>query len=298
MIAEGGAWHPDFAADQSLEVVGLVRDGKLTEAGDRYHIARLVAHDDEATVVVLSVLLRQNVLVNTFCAGLWPYQRVPISGAISLVKRIRGDADDNWATFWLDLMNLARLIVYDKPEPYVRVLYNPNELALQKDEAEREGVRGHVINPNTPYGNLLALKEMIGGARQSIRWYEQHMPAKVLNVLYREIDGQKVTSIQLLSGTANIDLGTKDEFKRFRQEMAAERQVEVRWRLLTKDDARVHHGRFFITEGYARNLPPLNSILEGSLDEILPSEITKEQFDELWDLGSDLDHYSPPHKQK
>lgn len=193
-------------------------------------------------------------------------------------------------------MDLARLIVYEKPDPYVRVLYNPNELALQKDEAEREGARGHVINPNTPYGNLLALKEMIGGARQSIRWYEQHMPAKVLDVLYREIDGQKVASIQLLSGTANIDFGTKDEFKRFRQEMAAERQVEVRWRLLTKEYARVHHGRFFITHGYARNLPPLNSILEGSLDEILPSEITKEQFDEWWDLGSDLDHYSIPTK--
>lgn len=57
MVAEGGAWHPDFASDQALEVVGLVRDGKLTEAGDRYYMARLVAHDDEATGVVLSALL-------------------------------------------------------------------------------------------------------------------------------------------------------------------------------------------------------------------------------------------------
>ena len=108
---------------------------------------------------------------------------------------------------------------------------------------------------------------------------------KVIEVLYREIDGHKVASIKLLSGPANIDIATKDEFKRFRVEMASERQVAVQWRVLTKEQARLHHGRFFITEAFSRNLPPLNSILEGGIDEILPSEISKEQFDEWWELG-------------
>ena len=228
------------------------------------------------------------------CASLWSYQQVPASGAISLIKRLTAKSDDDWATLWLDLMNLARLIVYNRPESHIRVLYNPDELTSQEEEAKRERIRGHLINPNTPYGNVLALKEMIAGARQSIRWYEQHMPAKVLDVLYREIDGQKVTSIRLLSGPANIDIATKDEFKRFRKEMAGERGVEVQWRVLAKEQARGLHGRFFITEGYSRNLPPLNSIFEGGVDEILPSEITKQQFDEWWNLGADLDRYVPP----
>jgi hypothetical protein len=296
MIAEGGPWHSVFPADQALEIIGLVRDGKLTDSGANYHTVRWVAEDDDATAALLSDLLKQSVVANTFCATLWPYEQVPVTGATSLIKRLTTKDDDDWAKLWLDLMKRARIVKFLKPKTHIRVLYNPNELGSQEEEALRERRRGHAINPSTLYGNLLALKEMISGARQSIRWYEQHMPAKVLEVMYREVDGQKVSDIRLLSGPVAIDVGTNDEFKRFRAEMAHERHVNAQWRVLTKEQARIHHGRFFITDGYARNLPPLNAILEGSVDEILPSEITRVQFDEWWDFGVDLDRYSPAAK--
>ena len=308
-IAEGEKWNSTYPADQALESIGLLEHGELTDAGIRYYEARLVARVDDAEATILGDLLRQNVIVNTFCGRLWPYQKVPVAGAISLLKRLTAKITNDLATkglhpkaakdfasdfpeLLLDLMNLAHLVAHE--EGYVRILYNPNELAPQKDGAELERGRGHVIDPKTPYGNVLALKEMIGGARQSIRWYEQHMPAKVLEVLYREIDGQKVASIRLLSGPANIP--SKDDFKRFREEMASERKVDAQWRVLAKDEARVRHGRFFITEGFSRNLPPLNAILEGTVDEILPSQMTAKDFDEWWAVGQDIASYQAPAK--
>lgn len=42
-----------------------------------------------------------------------------------------------------------------------------------------------------PFGNLMALRELLRAARNTIRWWEQHMPPKVLEVLYRELDGEK-----------------------------------------------------------------------------------------------------------
>lgn len=149
-IAEGGEWMPELPSDMALEMVGFVRDGALTEAGKDYYIARIVAHDDEATAAALAALLREDVVVNTFCGYLWPHQKVPRAGAISLVKRLRRDADEDLAVLWLDLMSLARMIAYEKSgygQGDVRILYDPTVRSSSTDDAERERVRGHVLNP-------------------------------------------------------------------------------------------------------------------------------------------------------
>jgi hypothetical protein len=296
MIAEGGAWSPDFAADQALEMVGFVRNGALTEAGHAYYLARLVARDDDATAAVLAAPLKEHVVVNTFCGFLWAYQEVPKTGAISLIKRLTGKPDDDdLAQLWLDLMKLARLIVSER-KGYIRILYNPDDLSSPKEEAERERDRGHVLNPNTPYANRLALTKIVAGARHSIRWYEQHMAAKVLEVLHSEMVGSEVTSVRLLSGPDRIDTNTKDLFQRFQKEVKSERQVDAQWRVLTKEQAQQRHVRVFITEGFSRHLPPLNLILAGTVDEILPSDMTVKDFDEWWALGQDIAAYQPTAK--
>jgi hypothetical protein len=114
------------------------------------------------------------------------------------------------------------------------------------------------------------------------------MPAKMLEVLHSELDGEKVKTVRLLSGPANITAQLKDDFKRFRQEMKKQRGIDVEWRVLTRRDAFGHHGRFFISEDLSRNIPPLNSIPAGSTDEILPSELTADDFDRWWADGTEI----------
>jgi hypothetical protein len=266
--------------DRILEELAFMHLGELTAKGDAYYAPLWIRQDPIAAKQALGDLLAESVVVNTFCASAGG-QQLPLAGAVRLVKRITKSDDEHSAKRWLELMNRAGIVVYNRSSPVVRIVGRPNELLDRDADAARERSRGHLLSPTTPYGNLLALKELVRSARGAIRWYEQHMPPKVLEVLYREMDPSVVSTVRLLSGPAHITPDSKAEFKRFQIEMA-KRKVHAEWRLLSKADAFQLHDRFFITDAISRNLPPLNTILAGSVGEILPSDVRETDFDEWW----------------
>jgi hypothetical protein len=76
-------------------------------------------------------------------------------------------------------------------------------------------------------------------------------------VFAREVSGDGVKSIRLLSGPANVTGDLKDDYKRFRQEMNDKRGVDVEWRILTKKQAADHHDQVFFAEAIERSSRPL-----------------------------------------
>lgn len=275
-------------ADRVLVRFGLVAGRELTPLAERYYVARFVREDPEETSLLLAEVLKQDPTVNAFCEAVWRFGQVPKTGAMNLLRRLERGVPDEQLTRLLEQMGRANLVAYNRRNPTIRGLYNPLEL-LPPDEARaRERATGHVIAPETPYGNLLALREMIRSARGHVCWYEQHMPAKVLEVLYREIEPKRIERIRLLSGPENVDAALRSDLKRFRREFLSTRGVDVEWRVLSRREAANHHGRFFLTEGLVRNIPPINSIMKGSTDEILPSEIKLSDFDTWWQQGKDV----------
>lgn len=288
-LAEGAETLGQHRADPILTELGFVDSaGGLTEEGRAYYLARHVREDDRASSEALAHLLRGGAVATAFCSTLWGTGEVPVRGAVSLLKRLVGTQDEHSAKRWLELMNQAKLIAYNRKSPTLRILHNPEELVPPTDEAEREQRKGHVIDPASPYGNLMALRELLRAAREFICWYEQHLDHKVLEVLWREIPRDAVATVRLLSGPANVDGDLRSEFKRFRREMRERRDIECEWRVLSRKDAQRHHDRLFFSDGIARNLPPLNLILAGSQGEILPSGIGVETFDAMWRDGNDL----------
>jgi hypothetical protein len=292
-VAEGAPLDTALATDRGLEEFGLVNGDGLTDLGNALYMARFVVESEQEAEAAIAEMLKQQPVVTTFCEPLWPVGTVPTTGAISLLKRITG-RDEKAARRWLDLMNKARLVVYNRANPKVNVLYNPTELLSDEQEAEREQTRGHVIRPQRPYGNVLALRDMLRAARGAIRWYEKHMEAKTIEVLYREVAGDDLDEIRLLSGPPKPERldDLKDDYKRFRKEMKDERGIEVEWRVLDSKEAFKHHDRFFITDGLSRNLPPVNSILANSTGEILPSDLTESDFDEWWAKATPLESFT------
>ena len=266
----------------------------VTPAGERLYMAKHVAQDAEAAGEALAGVLKRQPVVHALLEALWPVGSVNTSGAVSLLKRLTKSQDEQTARRWLNVLNQAGLVAYNRANPKMRVLFNPTELISPEEDEERERERAHVISRETPFGNVLALRELLRAARGSIRWWEQHLPPKVLEVLYRELDGEKVQTVRLLSGPANVTADGKDDFKRFRSEMKKQRGIGVDWRVLTRQAAFTHHDRFFITEGMSRNLPPLNTILAGSTGEILPSELTEAEYDRWWADGTDLAQFEVP----
>lgn len=295
-LAEGSTdrTQPQNPSNDVLIRLGFVRStGELSQTGHDYYLARFVLADEERAAEVLGAVLKQSQVVTAFCEPLWANGDVPVSGAISLLKRITGSPSDVSAKRWLGLMNTARIVAYNRNRPRLRVLFNPSELVLADEESRRERTKGHVISPTTPYGNLVAVRDLVRSARGFIRWYEQHMPSKVMEVLYRQVEKGSVSLIRILSGPANVDQELKDDFQRFRTEMARQRSIEVTWRVLSAKESFRHHDRHFLSDGIARNLPPLNSILAGSTGEILESGITSADFDGWWAEGTDVTSFSP-----
>jgi hypothetical protein len=284
--AEGRNTGDRAESDRALAMLGLVVQGELTDLGEAYYLNRWVRQDEQAAKQTLAAVLKELVLVNTFC-GAAARSQLPTDGAIRLINRISRNSNEASARRWLELMNRGGLVTYNRASSVVRVIYRPNEFSDTTTDAARERKRGHLLDPTTPFGNLLALRELIRSAEGGIRWYEPHMPPKVLEVLYRELDSDHVSAVKLLSGAANLVEACKDDFKRLRTELGR-RNVDIQWRVLSKAETFSHHDRFFITTGISRNLPPLNTILAGSTGEILPSDVDASTFDEWWQEGTDL----------
>jgi hypothetical protein len=281
--------------DQALESLGFLDLGEVSELGKSYHLTKVVLKDDDAARAIVASILQSIDEVNTFCRALWGRGKVDKTGALSLLKTLsRGVADDEQAKRYLEMMNRGRLINYNRNSLSIEVLYNPGGLAAPDDAAQRERHTGHIIAEETPFGNLLAVKQLLRSASKSLRWYEQHMEGKVLEVLYSELSAGQVTEVRLLSGPSHITETTKSEFKRFQKELGSTRKIQAEWRILDKARAQKIHGRFFISDGISRLLPPLNLILQGARDEIVPTDTEASEFDEWWAEGSPIETFTLP----
>lgn len=277
-------------ADETLVALALVDEAGLTSAGESYHFARFVLQDATEQARVLGDVLKGIPEVNALCEALWGRGNVPVTGAMSLVRRTMKVTDEHVAKRWLELLGRAGLLTYNRNLPTLRAAYNPSALGLPS-EGVPEAAKGHVLSPDTPFSNLMALRDLLRAATGTIRWYEAHFDAKVLEVIAREVDNGSVSgvsAIRLMSGPSNVTQDLKSEFKRFGKQMRTTRDIAVEWRVLSKADARSLHGRFLLADDLARNLPPLNLILAGTLDEILPSEVRSPAFDKWWAKAIDL----------
>lgn len=276
-----------------LQDLGLQNhDGTLTPLGENFHSARFVLRDDQATGALLQQVLLCQPVATAFCSHLWGRtETVAVAGAMSLLKRLTEGAEDAQCKRWLELMGRAGWIAYNRNKPTIRVLFNPDELLPPDEEAERASRQGHFVSRETAYGNLFALRKHIRAARGTLRWYEQHLGSKVLEVLYPEVDGRLINEIRLLSGPANINETCRKDFSRFKSEMAATRSIQVEWRVLDKGEARQKHDRFLLSSQPGVNLPPLNNILAGDAGEILPSAITAAMFDDWYSGGVVLEEW-------
>jgi hypothetical protein len=274
-----------------LQGLGLVETDpptRLAPLGERYWKAKFVLEDAAKSREALADVLRDHPVVTAFCSALWGAGDRPVAGGLRLIRQLTKSADDVANRRWLALMNSAGLIVYNQKYPTLKVSYNPNELAPAEISEELEKTSGHVLSPDRPYGNLMALRSVLRAAADFLWWYEPHMPPKVLEALYGELDGTKVTDVRILSGGANVSEPLKGDFDRFAKELKKERGITVQWRVLDRGETFKRHDRIILSKDQAKNLPPLNTVLAGSVGEILPSDIKPTDFDEWWKLGTDL----------
>lgn len=148
------------------------------------------------------------------------------------------------------------------------------------------------LHPDRPFSNDLAIRRVLRGLEGVIFWYEQHMPGKALEILLDELALDGVDEVRLLSGPANVNSKVKKSFERFSAELRA-RNVESDWRVLSGDQSRRLHARVIADDDETYEVPPLNSVLAGTVDSIRASEIPLDSFTDAFEDGTSLRDYQP-----
>lgn len=148
------------------------------------------------------------------------------------------------------------------------------------------------LHPSRPFSNDLAIRRIVRRLTGDLFWYEQHMDRKALEILTDELQADEVDSLRLLSGPANITSKTKKAYQRFSDELDA-KAVRVEWRVLANENARSLHARVIADDDETYEVPPLNSVLAGTVDSIRASDMPLDAFEEAWETGSPLTEFQP-----
>jgi hypothetical protein len=143
------------------------------------------------------------------------------------------------------------------------------------------------LHPDRPFSNELAIRRIVRQLRGSVLWYEQHMDRKALEILTDDLPVTDIDEIQLLSGPANLSSKGKRAFQRFAAELE-KRGVAADWRVLPANQARALHARVIADDVQTYEVPPLNSVLAGTVDSIRTSDIPLEAFRAAWADGTPL----------
>jgi hypothetical protein len=147
--------------------------------------------------------------------------------------------------------------------------------------ADGDGQQDVYLHPERPFTNELAVRKVIRSLEGSVLWYEQHMGRKALELLSEDLDLDRVSELRLLSGPANVTEKTKRAFERFASELE-NAGLQCDWRVLPADVARPLHARVIFDDERTFELPPLNSVLAGTVDSIHISKIPRADFEQAW----------------
>jgi hypothetical protein len=137
------------------------------------------------------------------------------------------------------------------------------------------------------------LRNAIRSLHGSILWYEAHHSINSLDVLHDAVDKYNVRAIRIMSGDQNLQGNpkrTEDRFEKFAEEMAAIAEIGCEWRILKAEQTRSLHGRVILDDDVAITLPPLNSILKGTVDVIrhAGAGFDRTPYLHAWDSGEPI----------
>jgi hypothetical protein len=265
-------------ADELLAALGLLGPHGLTDAARSFEDAYWIYDDEETALAIWRNALLDLPETQALMQGSHGRGPIRIAGAEHFMARhgfvVPGDATAVRAL--AQTLNAAGIAAYSNKHQTIRIVAPlPEELAAV--------VR--VVEPERPYSNVLALREILRACEGFIHWAEPHLPAKALEPLSYEADGSKITEIKLLSGAKSMTDATRKDFKRFAAEMA-HRGITAEWRVI--EPSKVDwHDRFILGRRQAWNVPPVNTLFKGDYSEASKTP-TRPPFDRWWNLGAAL----------
>lgn len=253
-------------------------DGTLTDTARTFEDSHWIYDDEPTARMIWRDALMGLPVTQALMQGLHGRGAVRFTGAHHLLARHRfvAASDASAVRSALQNLNAAGIVAYSNKLQSVRIVAPvPEEMAAV--------VR--VVEPERPYSNVLALREILRSCEEYIHWAEPHLPRRALEPLSYEADAAEIKEIRLLSGERSMDDGTRKDFVRFTKEME-NRGIKAEWRVVPADKMD-WHDRFILGRRQAWNVPPFNTLYKGDYSEAARTP-SRPPFDRWWQDGKPL----------
>ncbi len=275
-----------------LEQLGFVNGDfpyQLTDAGKRYFELRFIKNQFKAAKSILRDQLSSFPPAELIIQLLWGVPRANKSNVRSLITShvtLHNFSKDTLNSF-LKVLDHAGAISYNRLTGRVQVLVKPDV---------EETPQNVFIAPETPYSNIIRLRQVLGECREFIYWLDKHFYKIGLKDIWEVADGAKVQQIHILSlhlkneanQEDNLNQAAKDEYNRLRKELER-KHISLEWRVIESKNIRGTHDRWIIGKKYACNVPNINAIYSGQRSELNRSNNYKEilkTFLSYWDIAT------------
>ncbi len=268
-----------------LQKIGFLDNNfNLTEIGLNYYTKKNIQNEKKQAAEIFHTQLINYKPIRFLCELLWGKKDLTkenIYRALLIFEFIKNKIPIEEISGFIMILNQFGILSYSKKMNKIVIKYNPSTEKPDRDEK--------IISPDTPFTNLIHIREIIRESIDYFYWFDKHFGRKGLEVLIDEIDGSKVSSIKILmSINANENFSKLHrDFKLFQKELE-NKGISASCRvIIDKDVINRLHGRWIISKTYSYNVSPVNSLFMGQY-EILAKQKTKPNFQEWWDKGLDL----------
>lgn len=285
--------HFDLGDDYDfLVAVGIIDEintGELTGKGRSLFEASFIRRDAAEEDQILQELLLNFPPTQAIQQYLWGVKDVTIDQVLTVLKTTGFwiFEENRLLTHFLDLLNLGKIITYDRKNRKVTILVSPDQT---------KAPRNVYIEPTRPYGNIYWAKRVLAECEGFIYWFDKHFTKDAFDWIYTIADANRVNDIKILSldlGEHNLNKQAKKDYKRLKNELA-NKKISLEWRTIDSDRVKDSHDRWVIGDkNYVRNLPDVNTILSGKRSEMMNSDNYDEilsAFKNYWSLGVEIPH--------
>jgi hypothetical protein len=275
----------EFLCD--LGIIDSIRTGELTDMGNSYFEEAFIRSNSIGEEKILQRLLINYPPTQAIQQYLWGVKNITTDQVLTVLK-----ATGLWIfeekrllTHLLDLLNLGRIIKYDRRNKKIEILISP----------DTQGVPSSVfIDPTKPYGNIYWIKRLLAECKGFIYWIDKHFMKEAFDWIYAVADANHIKEIKILSlnlGDHNLNSQAKDSYKRLKKELS-QKGIQLIWSTIDSKLIKDLHDRWILDEkGAAWNLPNVNAISAGQRSEINRSENYDEiikAFKQYWNLSKEV----------
>jgi len=251
---------------------------ELSETGRQYYLNRFCTNEINKANELIKTNLLNYPVVQLIIRLFWGKSNINSNNVFNLLIHHKVDCKEQFIGTFLSLLNKFEIITYSKKHNMIKIKTEPIDIFKSND---------YIVSPQTPFSNLMKIKQMISESEDEICWFEKHFSSKMYELLATYSDGSKINSINLLTGNTHINENSRNEFKRLKDELKNKKIVLVHKILLNKEILNQIHGRWFISKEKIFNIPPINTILQGQVDEIILRK-SKPDFELWWKQSKDI----------